>query len=88
MPTIARFYGITVRMWHDDHPPPHIHVSYQEFEAEVSIMNGKIRHGRLPARIAALVNEWCLQHKLALLQNWQRAVSFQPLVNIRSDTDD
>ncbi|QEA12394.1 DUF4160 domain-containing protein [Comamonas sp. SCN 65-56] len=26
MPTIAIFFGIIVRMWHDDHPPPHIHV--------------------------------------------------------------
>ena len=24
MPTIAIFFGIIVRMWHDDHPPPHI----------------------------------------------------------------
>ena len=33
MPTIAIFFGIIVRMWHDDHPPPHIHVEYQGFEA-------------------------------------------------------
>eukprot|EP01030_Chromulinospumella_sphaerica_P004016 gene4016-3928_t len=26
MPTIAIFFGIIVRMWHDDHPPPHIHL--------------------------------------------------------------
>jgi hypothetical protein len=25
MPTISQFYGITIRMYFDDHPPPHFH---------------------------------------------------------------
>lgn len=25
MPTLSIFFGIVIRMWHDDHPPPHIH---------------------------------------------------------------
>jgi hypothetical protein len=29
MPTLSTFFGIIIRMWHDDHPPPHIHVEYQ-----------------------------------------------------------
>jgi len=33
MPILSVFFGIIVRMWHDDHPPPHIHVEYQGFEA-------------------------------------------------------
>ena len=29
MPEISRFFGIVVRMYYDDHAPPHIHVEYQ-----------------------------------------------------------
>jgi hypothetical protein len=28
MPILSVFFGIIVRMWHDDHPPPYIHVEY------------------------------------------------------------
>jgi len=30
MPIISYFFGIYIRMYHDDHNPPHIHVEYQE----------------------------------------------------------
>ncbi len=29
MPTIAYFLGIAVRMYYNDHEPPHVHVRYQ-----------------------------------------------------------
>lgn len=32
MPTLSIFFGIIIRVWHDDHPPPHIHAEYQGFE--------------------------------------------------------
>jgi hypothetical protein len=37
LPTISRFYGITIRMFYNDHPPPHFHVEYGEFKAEMAI---------------------------------------------------
>jgi hypothetical protein len=33
MPTISIFYGIMIRMFFNDHPPPHFHARYGEFEA-------------------------------------------------------
>ena len=48
MPILSVFFGIIVRMWHDDHPPPHIHVEYQGFEALVDVRTGEVRQGRLP----------------------------------------
>lgn len=88
MPTIAAFQGIIVRMWHDDHPPPHVHVSYQGFEAEVDISKGTVSNDNLPPRVAGLIRHWCARHKFELLQNWQRAKQFEPLVKIRSEPDD
>jgi uncharacterized protein DUF4160 len=35
MPEISRFFGIIVRMYYDDHPPPHIHVEYEGRKAKL-----------------------------------------------------
>jgi hypothetical protein len=43
MPILSVFFGIIIRMWHDYHPPPHIHASYQGFEALIDIRTGQIR---------------------------------------------
>ena len=29
MPEISRFFGIIIRMFFDEHNPPHIHAEYQ-----------------------------------------------------------
>ena len=48
MPTLSIFFGIIVRLWHDDHPPPHIHVEYQGFEDLIKIATGEVSEGELP----------------------------------------
>lgn len=49
VPTISVFYGIVVRMFVKDHPPPHFHVRYGEYHARVAIDTGDVLDGRLPA---------------------------------------
>jgi len=89
MPIPAVFFGIIVRMWHDDHPPPHVHVEYQGFEAFVEIRTGEISEGRLPRKAEALVKEWCLRHQDELMRNWERAQKFESLQRIvGADHDD
>lgn len=88
MPVISCFFGIYIRMYHDDHPPPHIHVEYQGHEAFVAIADGRILSGHLPRRAAALVRGWCRQHRAALMENWGRAVALQPLVRIPGADND
>ena len=83
MPTLSTFFGIIIRMWHDDHPPPHIHVEYQGFEALVNIANGMVSVGELPRKVAAIVQEWCLVHQTELQNNWLLAQRFEPLERIQ-----
>lgn len=66
-------------MWHDDHPPPHVHVEYQGFEALVDIRTGQVYKGKLPPKVVAIVQDWCLDHRQELLDNWGRAQRFEPL---------
>ena len=83
MPVLSIFFGIVVRMWHDDHAPPHIHVEYQGFEALILISNGLVHKGRLPQRAASIVRDWCLRHQQELLSNWEKAQRFEPLERIQ-----
>jgi len=82
VPILSIFFGIIVRMWHDDHPPPHIHAAYQGFEALIDIRTGQVTAGRLPNKAASIVKEWCLRHQDELMANWERAQKFEPLERI------
>jgi uncharacterized protein DUF4160 len=73
MPTISWFYGIAIRMYIRDHPPPHVHAIYAEYEAFVSIETGEIVEGKLPKAAAGLVKDWVLARQDQLTENWKRA---------------
>lgn len=88
MPTIAYFYGIAIRMFFQDHPPPHFFASYSGHEANVAIETGEVIEGDLPGNAARLVREWTLAHRSELQDNWQRARKGQPLVKIAGLDDD
>ena len=55
MPTICVFYGILIRMFFNDHPPPHFHARYGEFEATVDIGTLEVIEGQLPRMALNLV---------------------------------
>jgi hypothetical protein len=50
MPTLSYFYGITIRMYWRDHPPPHFHAEYGEYIAVYDIQTLEILEGYLPGR--------------------------------------
>ena len=82
MPTISRFFGIVIAMYHDDHDPPHFHARYAGQEIKVRIDNGSFR-GAFPPRAAALVLEWWSLHKVELMQNWDRVGAGQEPLKIQ-----
>ena len=55
MPTISAFYGILIRMFFNDHSPPHFHAIYSEHEAIINIEGLFISSGHLPRRALELV---------------------------------
>jgi hypothetical protein len=70
MPEISRFLGVVVTMNFNEHPPPHFHARYAEFEATIVIRPLRFLAGHLPARTAGIVVEWALLHEPELLRNW------------------
>ena len=73
MPKISSFYGIIIMMFFNEHNPPHFHVKYGEFKAQIRISDFGIIEGKLPARTLGLVVEWAANHKDELMNNWERA---------------
>ncbi len=73
MPIISKFFGIVIRMFYDEHNPPHIHVEYQNNKA-VFDFYGNIIRGDLESRTATrLTREWIDIHLLDLQEDWNLA---------------
>jgi hypothetical protein len=72
VPEISRFFGIIIRMYFDDHDPPHFHAIYGNYEAQLTINPIQIMNGELPRRALSLVIEWAALHQTELTENWQR----------------
>lgn len=73
MPEISRFFGILIKMYYNDHAPPHFHAEYGEHVAEISIERLEVIRGQVPRRVLALVLEWAFIHRNELQANWIRA---------------
>jgi Domain of unknown function (DUF4160) len=82
MPTISIFYGLVVQMYWRDHPPPHVHVIYQGFEAAFAIETGEIISGALPRTATRIVREWLETRKTELLANWERGRMHLPFTPV------
>jgi len=70
MPTISTFYGIFIRMYLADHPPPHFHAIYQGQGAKINIETMELIDGNLPPRQLNLVRRWARLHQAELRANW------------------
>jgi Domain of unknown function (DUF4160) len=82
MPEISRFLGIVIKMFVNDHNPPHFHAIYGEVEALIDIRGLSVFAGRLPPRVLGLVLEWAALHQRELLDDWNRAQNHNPVVRI------
>ena len=82
MPEISRFYGIVIKMYFDDHRPPHFHAQYSGREAVIDIGTLAVISGRLPPRALGLVAEWASLHQDELTELWALAKDLQPLHRI------
>ncbi len=78
MPEVSRFFGISIRMYYDDHNPPHFHALYAGNEAEVGIDSLEVLEGELSRRAIGMVLEWAAAHQQELIENWQLLLADQP----------
>ncbi len=72
MPVIARFYGIIIKMYFNNHFPPHFHAAYGEYIGVFDINSIEMIEGDLPPRAIKLVKEWAEKYKNELLEIWDK----------------
>jgi hypothetical protein len=79
MPKLAGFDGLVVKLFFNDHPPPHFHVYAGRIghpgvqAARFSIETGAMTDGKLPPAKLPKVTSWWEEHRDALDADWQRA---------------
>ena len=73
MPIISKFFGIVIRLFYDEHNPPHLHAEYQRKKA-VFDFQGNITRGGLSSKTAIkLIREWIDLHSTELQEDWELA---------------
>lgn len=82
MPEISRFFGIIIRMFYDEHNPPHFHAEYSGNKA-VFDFQGNIIKGNLSSRTATkLIREWIDLHESELEEDWKLTRESQEIKKI------
>jgi len=84
MPEVSRFFGIVIRMYYDEHNPPHFHAIYAGIEAQVGIDPIVVLEGKLPNRGMSMVLEWAALHQRELMRNWQQLRNDQRIERIEA----
>lgn len=70
MPVLQSFGSVSVRMYADDHRPPHFHIASPDFEALVRISDLTVIAGDArPAQIAEAL-AWAKDHRDMLALKW------------------
>ncbi len=73
MPVISMFFGITIRMFYNDHNPPHFHVEYQGRKALYDFQGNIIKGGVQSKTATKLIREWIDLHEEELFEDWELA---------------
>ncbi len=69
MPELSRFLGIVIGIFPREHPPPHFHAVYGDYQITVEIKTGVVQ-GTFPKRAMRHVLEWYDEHQQELLEAW------------------
>lgn len=72
MPTIKKIGNIAIRVFSNDHNPPHFHIATPDHQAMVSIANFSIIQGAMDQSSFRIAVEWAKAHKEELENEWNR----------------
>ena len=72
MPTLARLGNVLIRMFADDHDPPHFHVVTPDRAATVLISDLSILAGQIDRRSLDTALEWATDNRELLRNEWTR----------------
>jgi hypothetical protein len=72
MPTIVRIGNLKIRIYMNDHNPPHFHVETPDYRATIGIADFRILDGALDRRTLDVALAWARPNKKVLEDEWKR----------------
>lgn len=82
VPAISTFFGIVIRMYRNDHRPPHFHAEYHGRVGRFTF-SGEMIAGQITSlRARRLIRTWARHRRVELEENWERAQRNLPAVRI------
>jgi len=72
MGRLVQIGNIIIRVYANDHLPPHFHIITPESEALVDIATLEILRGQLPRRTGQTAMAWAAQHRSKIAAEWNR----------------
>jgi hypothetical protein len=72
MPTIKIIDSVKIDLYSREHPPPHFHAIYAEYEALIKILDFEIYAGQLPKPKLNKVISWAKDNQDMLMDNFKR----------------
>lgn len=73
MPIISAFFGIVIRMYYDDHNPPHMHAEYQGQKCVIDFRGNMLKGDIMSKAALRLIREWIDLHVDELSEDWEFA---------------
>jgi hypothetical protein len=70
MPVLKRFGSMSLRMYADDHNPPHFHVVGADFQVQLRISDFSVLAGEARPAMLAEALEWAALHRSELALKW------------------
>jgi hypothetical protein len=82
VPVVSVFFGIVIRMFYQEHGPPHFHAEHQGQQATFDF-TGRLVAGQFRSRTGLrLIRQWAALHAPELERNWTRIEAAKPLERI------
>jgi len=72
MPTIKIIDSIKIDVYSREHPPPHFHAIYAEYEELIEISTLETYTGKLPKKQRLKVLDWAKNNLALLMENFKR----------------
>jgi len=70
MPTVAIVDGAKIQFFAQEHPPPHFHIAFAEYRAQIEIDSLRVLKGNMPTAKLRDVISWAETRQAALMQAW------------------
>jgi hypothetical protein len=67
---VARYKGLKIEIYPNEHPPPHFHVKCGDISVSFSIENCELLEGKLDGRRTGLIEWWHKRTKEKLIETW------------------